>query len=61
MTKKIQKLKDIFWELNTISYRVESVEKDIEVIEDGGNTHTEKAIRKVLLVLSVGVRTSATI
>lgn len=48
--KKIQKLKDIFWEMNTISYRIESVEKDIEVIEDGGNTHTEKAIRKVLYI-----------
>ena len=48
--KKIQKLKDIFWEMNTISYRVESVEKDIEVIEDGGNTHTENAIRKVLYI-----------
>ena len=48
--KKIQKLKDIFWKMNTISYRIESVEKDIEVIEDGGNTHTEKAIRKVLYI-----------
>ena len=48
--KKIQKLKDIFWEMNTISYRVESVEKDIEVIDDSGNTHTEKAIRKVLYI-----------
>ena len=36
--------------MNTISYRIESVEKDIEVIEDGGNTHTEKAIRKVLYI-----------
>ena len=48
--KRIQKLKDIFWEMNTISYRVESVEKDIEVIDDSGNTHTEKAIRKVLYI-----------
>ena len=52
--KKIQKLKDIFWKMNTISYRVESVEKDIEVIEDGGNTHTEKAIRKVLHIEILG-------
>ena len=36
--------------MNTISYRVESVEKDIEVIKDGENTHTEKAIRKVLYI-----------
>lgn len=36
--------------MNTISYRVESVEKDIEVIDDSGNTHTEKAIRKVLYI-----------
>lgn len=48
--KKIQKLKDIFWEMNAIFYRMESVEKDIEVIDDSGNTHTEKAIRKVLYI-----------
>ncbi len=48
--KKIQKLKDIFWEMNAIFYRMESVEKDIEVIDDNGNTHTEKAIRKVLYI-----------
>ena len=47
---KIQKLKDIFWEMNTISSRVEDVEKDIEIIDDNGNTHTEKVIRKVLYI-----------
>lgn len=47
---KIQKLKDIFWEMNTISSRVENVEKDIEIIDDNGNTHTEKVIRKVLYI-----------
>lgn len=47
---KIQKLKDIFWEMNTISSRVEEVEKDIEIIDDNGNTHSEKVIRKVLYI-----------
>ena len=47
---KIQKLKDIFWEMNTISSRVKDVEKNIEIIDDNGNTHTEKVIRKVLYI-----------
>ena len=47
---KIQKLKDIFWKMNTISSRIEDVEKDIEIIDDNGNTHTEKVIRKVLYI-----------
>lgn len=47
---KIQKLKDIFWEMDTISSRDEDVEKDIEIIDDNGNTHTEKVIRKVLYI-----------
>lgn len=46
--KKIQRLKEIFWEMNEINYRIEDVEKDIEIIDDNGNTQTEKAIRKVL-------------
>ena len=36
--------------MNTISSRVENVEKDIEIIDDNGNTHTEKVIRKVLYI-----------
>lgn len=47
---KIQKLKDIFWEMNTISSKIENVEKDIEIIDDNGNTHSEKVIRKVLYI-----------
>lgn len=47
---KIQKLKDIFWKMNTISSRIENVEKDIEIIDDNGKTHTEKVIRKVLYI-----------
>lgn len=36
--------------MNTISSRVEKVEKDIEIIDDNGNTHSGKVIRKVLYI-----------
>ena len=48
--KKIQKLKDIFWEMNKINYRVEEIEKDIETIDENGNKKTEKTKRKVLYI-----------
>ena len=47
---KIQKLKDIFWEMNEVSSRVEEVEKDIETTDENGNTKTEKVKRKVLYI-----------
>lgn len=48
--KKIQKLKDIFWEMNKINYRIEEIEKDIETIDENGNKKTEKTKRKVLYI-----------
>ena len=48
--KKIQKLKDIFWEMNIINYRVEDIEKDVEIINDDGSTTTEKQVRKTLYI-----------
>ena len=48
--KKIQKLKDIFWEMNKINYRVDEIEKDIETIDENGNKKTEKTKRKVLYI-----------
>lgn len=48
--KKVQKLKDIFWEMNEISSRVEEVEKDIETTDENGNVKSEKVTRKVLYI-----------
>lgn len=48
--KKIKKLKDIFWEMNEVSSKVEEVEKDIETTDENGNTKTEKVKRKVLYI-----------
>ncbi len=48
--KKVQKLKDIFWEMNEISSRVEEVEKDIETTDENGNVKSEKITRKVLYI-----------
>lgn len=48
--KKVQKLKDIFWEMNEISSKVEEVEKEIETTDENGNKKTEKVKRKVLYI-----------
>ena len=48
--KKIKKLKDIFWEMNEVSSKVEEVEKDIETTDENGNKKTEKSKRKVLYI-----------
>lgn len=48
--KKVQKLKDIFWEMNEISSKVEEVEKDIETTDENGNVKSEKVTRKVLYI-----------
>ena len=48
--KKIQKLKDIFWEMNEVSSKVEEVEKDIETTDEKGNKKIEKSKRKVLYI-----------
>lgn len=48
--KKIEKLKDIFWEMNKINHRVEEVEKEIQTTDENGNEKTEKIKRKVLYI-----------
>ena len=48
--KKIKKLKDIFWEMNEVSSKVEEVEKDIETTDEKGNKKIEKSKRKVLYI-----------
>ena len=47
---KIDKLKNIFWEMNTITSRTEEIEKEIETIDDKGNTKKEKVKRKILYI-----------
>lgn len=47
---KIEKLKSVFWEMNIISSRVESVEKEIETTDEDGNLKSEKVTRKLLYI-----------
>lgn len=47
---KINKLKEIFWEMNTINSRTEEIERDIEVYNDDGTTKIVKTKRKVLYI-----------
>ena len=48
--KKVDKLKKVFWEMNTISSRTEEIEKEIEIINDDGSTEKKKVKRKVLYI-----------
>lgn len=47
---KINKLKSIFWEMNLITSKVETQEKEIETTDDKGNTKKEKVKRKILYI-----------
>ena len=47
---KINKLKEIFWQMNIITSNVNEVEKDIEVTDDKGNTKVEKKKVKILYI-----------
>lgn len=47
---KINKLKSIFWEMNIITSKVEEKEREIETIDDKGNTKKEKVKRKILYI-----------
>ncbi len=48
--KRAEKLKNVFWQMNTVSSRVENVEKDIETVDEKGNTVVVKMTRKVLYI-----------
>lgn len=45
---KSNKLKEIFWKMNTITSSVEEIEKDIETTDEQGNKKTEKKKIKML-------------
>lgn len=47
---KINKLKEIFWQMNTITSRTEEIEKEIETTDEKGNTKTEKKKIKTLYI-----------
>lgn len=47
---KVSLLKSVFWEMNVITSRTETIEKDIETTDEKGNTKTEKVKRKVLYI-----------
>ena len=46
--EKVNKLKDIFWNMNTINYNIEEIEKNIETTDKDGNKKNEKIKVKVL-------------
>lgn len=48
--KKVDKLKKIFWDINTISFRTEDIEKEINIVNEGGSTEIEKIKRKILYI-----------
>lgn len=48
--QRVEKLKSVFWEMNTILSRVENVEKDIETVDDKGNVVIVRVTRKVLYI-----------
>ena len=48
--QRVEKLKSVFWQMNTISARVENVEKDIETVDDKGNVVITRVARKVLYI-----------
>ena len=45
---KINQLKEIFWQMNTITSRVDEIEKEYEITDENGNTKTEKKKIKML-------------
>lgn len=47
---KINKLKEIFWQMNIITSRVEEIEKNIETTDSNGNKKTEKKKIKMLYI-----------
>lgn len=47
---KINKIKEIFWQMNTINSKIEEMEKNIETIDENGNTKTEKKKVKILYI-----------
>lgn len=47
---KINKLKEVFWKMNTITSRVEEIEKEYEITDENGNTKIEKKKIKMLYI-----------
>ena len=47
---KVNLLREIFWQMNIITYRTEEVEKEIEITDESGNTKMEKVKRTVLYI-----------
>ena len=46
--EKVNTLKDIFWSMNTITYNIKEIEKNIETTDEDGNKKTEKTKVKIL-------------
>ena len=53
---KINKLKEIFWKMNTITSSVSEIEKEYEITDENGNIKTEK---KKIKMLHIDVRSKS--
>lgn len=47
---KINKLKEIFWDMNIITSKTEEIEKEVEITDENGNIKVEKQNIKVLYI-----------
>ena len=48
--KNIEKLKNVFWDMNKIDYRLKNVEREVQVINDDESVTVKKEIKKVLYI-----------
>lgn len=48
---RIKLLKDVFWNMNIISSSTEKITKDISIIDENGNTKTEKKEQTILHII----------
>lgn len=52
--RKSNELKEIFWKMNTINYKIEEIEQDVEIKDDNGNVKSEKKLVKKLYIETFG-------
>lgn len=52
--RKSNELKEIFWKMNTINYKIEEIEREVEIKDDNGNVKSEKKLGKKLYIETFG-------
>lgn len=48
--RKANQLKEIFWKMNIINYKIEEIEQDVETKDDNGNVKNEKKFVRKLFI-----------